>query len=91
MESITETDNYAPYLILFLVSSVLSIFSFSGIGIRELVFYQASIIFIFDTTYLVTTGVLFSGMTAFISLFGIVFHFMKPEKYIKESQYIDSV
>ena len=91
MESITEIDNYAPYLILFLVSSVLSIFSFSGVGIRELVFYQASIIFVFDTTSLVTTGVLFSAMTAFVSLFGIVFHFMKPEKYIKEYQYISNV
>lgn len=71
------------YVLVFLVSSVLSIFSFSGIGIRELVFYQAATYFVFDSTVAVTVGLLFSFMTAIVSLFGIIFHIRGVERYIK--------
>ena len=37
--SLGVTDNYFTFLYIFLISSVLSIFSFGGIGIREYVFF----------------------------------------------------
>jgi glycosyltransferase 2 family protein len=83
--SINETDEYIIYIISFLISSVLSIFSFSGIGIREMVFYQASNLFAFDSMKSVTIGLLFSVLTALVSLFGIYFHFNKSNnRFIKK-------
>ena len=75
LSSISETDDYIKYIIAFLLSSVLSIFSFSGIGVREMILFQASTLLVFDSTKAVTIGLLFSILTAFVSLFGIYFHF----------------
>ncbi|WP_188112115.1 lysylphosphatidylglycerol synthase transmembrane domain-containing protein [Aquimarina sp. RZ0] len=83
LESITNTHNHLIYITVFLISSVVSVFSFSGIGIREMIFYQAAILFVFDSTVAVTIGLLFSVMTAFVSLFGILFQFKNPKLYIK--------
>jgi uncharacterized membrane protein YbhN (UPF0104 family) len=79
LTSISETDEYTKYLIAFLLSSVLSIFSFSGIGVREMILFQASTVLAFDATKAVTIGLLFSILTAFVSLFGIYFHFDKTK------------
>jgi uncharacterized membrane protein YbhN (UPF0104 family) len=73
--SLGSHDNYLNYILIFLISSVLSIFSFSGIGIREYIFYEASILLEIDSSFAVTIGLIFSIITAMISLFGIVFHF----------------
>ncbi len=73
--SLGNHDNYLNYILIFLISSVLSIFSFSGIGIREYIFYEASILLEIDSSVAVTIGLIFSIITAMISLFGIVFHF----------------
>lgn len=89
--SISETDSYIPYIIVFLISSVLSVFSFSGIGVREMIFYQASSLFIFNSTTAVTIGVLFSVITAFVSLFGLIFHIKKPELKCTNTNYITNV
>ncbi len=80
LSSISQTDDYIIYVIAFLVSSVLSIFSFSGIGVREMIFYQASTLLAFDTMKAVTIGLLFSVLTAFVSFFGIYFHLKKKNK-----------
>lgn len=77
LSSISKTDDYLIYVIAFLLSSVLSVFSFSGIGVREMILYQASTLFAFDSMKAVTIGLLFSILTAFVSLFGIYFHFKK--------------
>lgn len=77
--SISEPTDSIVYAVVFLVSSALSIFSFSGIGIRELIFYQAAVFFDFDSTLAVTVGFLFSFITAVISLFGIIYHIKKPD------------
>lgn len=73
--SLDNHENYLNYILIFLISSVLSIFSFSGIGIREYIFYEASILLGIDSSAAVTIGLVFSIITAMISLFGIVFHF----------------
>lgn len=80
LSSISKTDDYIIYIIAFLLSSVLSIFSFSGIGVREMILYQASTLFAFDSMKAVTIGLLFSILTAFVSLFGIYFHFKQDKK-----------
>lgn len=67
------------YIVVFLVSSVLSILSFAGIGIREYVFYEASLILEINSSISVSVGVLFSIITAMVSLFGIIFHFKNPK------------
>jgi hypothetical protein len=77
--SISVKGDYLIYVVTFLASSVLSIFSFSGIGIREMIFYQASTLFVFDSMKAVSIGLLFSILTAFVSLFGIYFHFKKSK------------
>ncbi|WP_343910071.1 lysylphosphatidylglycerol synthase transmembrane domain-containing protein [Aquimarina litoralis] len=83
LASITEVESYSLYIFVFLISSVLSIFSFSGIGVREMIFYQASSMLQFDTVTAVSIGVLFSAITALVSLFGIIFHFKKANSYLK--------
>lgn len=85
LAAVTDIDSYLLYVLVFLISSVLSIFSFSGIGIREMIFYQASSFFLFDATIAVTVGLLFSALTAFISLFGVVFHLKKTESYVRKT------
>ncbi len=76
----SDTGDYINYILVFLLSSVLSVFSFSGVGVREMVFYKLSEWMVYDTVVAVTIALLFSVMTAFISLFGIVFHLM-PDPY----------
>lgn len=73
--SLDNHENYINYILIFLISSVLSIFSFSGIGIREYIFYEASLLLEIDSSIAVTIGLIFSIITAVISLFGIIFHF----------------
>ncbi len=79
LSSLSEKDDYINYVIAFLLSSVLSIFSFSGIGVREMILFQVSTLLVFDSIKAVTIGVLFSTLTAFVSIFGIYFHFKNPK------------
>lgn len=80
--SIDNQGNYISYILIFLISSVLSIFSFSGIGIREYIFYEASLLLEIDSSVAVTIGLIFSLITAMISLFGIGFHFKKYKLHL---------
>lgn len=82
--SLDDPQNFLNYILVFLVSSVLSIFSFSGIGIREYVFYEASLLLMIDSSTAVTIGFLFSIITAAVSLFGIFYHFKSPELHLSE-------
>ncbi|MHA6696379.1 lysylphosphatidylglycerol synthase transmembrane domain-containing protein [Chryseobacterium sp. A301] len=67
------TTNFLPYALLFLASSVLSLISFAGIGIREMLFLKASTYFHLDVTQSVSASLLFTVVTAFFALIGIVF------------------
>lgn len=83
--SLSGSKEYLIYVLVFLVSSVLSVFSFSGIGVREMVFYQAAKLLVFDSTKAVAIGLLFSVITAFVSVFGLFFHFKSHKKpYLKK-------
>lgn len=61
------------YFIVFLISAVLSIISFSGIGVREWLFMKAAQYFTFDPDISVSTAMLFSFITAIVALIGIGF------------------
>lgn len=63
----------AIYFLVFLVSSVLSVLSFAGIGVREWLFLKAATLFAFNTDVSVSVALLFSALTAFVSLFGVYF------------------
>lgn len=77
LSSISDTEDFVIYGLVFFISSILSIFSFSGIGVREMIFYQAAALFSFDQTVAVALGLLFSALTGLVSLFGVFFHFRK--------------
>lgn len=61
------------YFLVFLLSAILSVVSFSGIGVREWLFLQASQRFDFDPEVAVSVALLFSCMTILVSLFGICY------------------
>lgn len=65
------------YCIVFLVSVVLSIISFAGIGVREFVFYKAADLLHYSKNTSVAIGLLFTFITALISLTGIIFQLKK--------------
>lgn len=71
-----ETD-YSVYLLLFLTSSVLSVVSFAGIGIREAVFFYGAGWFNFNAETSASVALSFSIFTAIVSFIGIVYIFKK--------------
>lgn len=87
--SLGTTMNMTNYLIVFLISSVLSIFSFAGIGVREAVFYKSADYFNYDATKAVAISLLFSVITALISILGIILHFKKTKLTQNDHKIID--
>lgn len=75
LKSFDVMDGYISYVFIFLVSSVLSIFSFAGIGIREATFYFGASFFAFNPEISVSIALIFSLITAMISSFGILYSF----------------
>ncbi|MDO5607698.1 MAG: lysylphosphatidylglycerol synthase transmembrane domain-containing protein [Capnocytophaga sp.] len=72
LKGLRLTDGYAIYLLMFLASSVLSLFSFSGIGVREYIFLKAAQWFDFNEEISVSVGLAFSVIVLICSLPGIV-------------------
>lgn len=64
---------YATYLLLFLISSVLSVISFAGLGIREAVFMYGAVLFQFNPEISTTVALSFSLITALVSFFGVIY------------------
>lgn len=79
LQSLGESGNIALYFAAFLGSSILSVLSFSGIGVREWLFMKASEVFAFNPQVSVSAALVFSLLTAFVSLAGIYFQFRKFE------------
>lgn len=75
MQSFNIEGNTIIYLTMFLVSSILSIVSFAGIGIREAVFYYGAHWFKFNEDTSTVIALSFSLMTMTISFLGIIFVF----------------
>lgn len=72
MESLGCTTHRVAYFLLFFASSVLSIFSFSGVGVREFVFSVFAASFLVDPEVSVSIGFVFTIITFLTSAPGIV-------------------
>lgn len=79
LKSLGIKENYTIYIITFLGSSILSLISFAGIGVREFLFLQASKYFDFNTSVSVSASLLFTVVTAFFSVLGLISMFKKKE------------
>ncbi len=75
LKSFGVEDNYKIYLVLFLISSVLSVISFAGVGIREAVFYFGAEWYNFNADVSAGAAIIFSVLTALTSFFGIIYLF----------------
>lgn len=73
LKSIGVENGFVHYSLLFLASSILSLVSFAGIGVREMLFFQAARYFDFNPAYSVSASLLFTVITAFFSLLGLFF------------------
>lgn len=73
LKSFNVEGYYIIYLLLFLISSVLSVISFAGIGIREAVFYYGAQWYDFNPDVSASVALTFSIFTAIISFSGIVY------------------
>lgn len=83
--SIGIDSNAMSYFLVFLISSVLSVVSFSGFGAREFVFLQAAIYLGTDSAMATSIGLTFNIITALVSLLGVFFLIKKIElKLISE-------
>ena len=81
-------ENFSIYLLIFLISGILSIVSFSGFGIREVVFMYAAHRFNFNETLATSAAFIFSIITISISFIGIIYLFkgVKIEEKKKKSK-----
>lgn len=86
LKSLGIKENFTIYIITFLGSSILSLISFAGIGVREFLFLQASKYFDFNASVSVSASLLFTLVTAFFSLFGIFSIFRKRVEEIKNNR-----
>ncbi len=79
--SLGQTTNYTSYLFVFLVSSIIAVipFTIGGLGARELTFFIGAQWLHLDVNISVAVSLIFFSITAFISLWGIVFSFQKLE------------
>ncbi len=75
MQSFGVRGDPVIYLTIFLVSSILSVISFAGIGIREAVFYYTAPWFNFNEDTSAIIALSFSLMTATVSFLGIIYLF----------------
>ncbi|MFV0304752.1 MAG: hypothetical protein ACK5IC_04625 [Moheibacter sp.] len=75
LKSFQVEGSYSIYLLLFLVSSVLSVISFAGLGIREAVFYYGATWFQFNSDTSASVALAFSIITAVVSFMGIIYLF----------------
>lgn len=86
LKSLGVSDGYGVYSLVFLLSSVLSLISFAGLGIREMLFLQASKLFEFSPEFSVSASLLFTIITAFFSLFGLYFQAKKLNLQLKSER-----
>lgn len=77
VKSLGMNDNPIIYAVTFLAGSILSLITFAGIGIREMMFLQASKFFEFNESLSVSASILFSLITIAFSFIGIYFQLRK--------------
>lgn len=85
LQSLDIELNTISYLFIFLVSSIVSVIplTIGGIGSRELAFFCGATLLHLDENTSIGISMIFFLITAFVSLFGIYYHFKKPELKIE--------
>ncbi|SFI54671.1 lysylphosphatidylglycerol synthase transmembrane domain-containing protein [Halpernia frigidisoli] len=86
LKSLGVNENYLIYALVFLASSVLSLISFAGIGVREMLFFQAAKYFDFNATISVSASLLFTLITAIFSFIGVYFQIRKLNLNLAENK-----
>ena|SRR5690606_1762139 len=73
--------NIMAYLLIFLVSSIVSVLplTIGGIGSREVTFFYGATWLALDQSTSVSISMVFFLITALVSVCGILYHFKKPE------------
>lgn len=81
LKSLSITWDTVEYLFVFLVSSIVSVIplTIGGIGSREVTFLYGAKWLELDASSSISISFVFFLITALISLFGIVYHFKKPQ------------
>lgn len=77
-------SNFLAYIVLFYISSVLSMLSFAGIGTREFIFLKATDYFIYNTEIGIASALTFNVVTALISLVGVIFIVIRPKLLLSQ-------
>ena len=80
--SLGIVNDYFEIIIIFILSSIFSVFSFGGIGIREYIFLSSASILNFSPELSASIGLLFTVSAAISSLPGLKFIISKPD-YLK--------
>lgn len=85
LEALGINLNLFSYLFIFLISSIVSVIplTIGGIGSRELTFFYGATLLNLDENTSIGVSMVFFLITAFVSLFGIFYHFKKPALKIK--------
>ena len=83
LKALAVEGNTILYLLVFLVSSIVAVLplTLGGIGSRELVFYYGAVWLGLEEHTSVGISMMFFLITAFVSLWGIWYHFRKPSLY----------
>ena len=77
--SLKIDSNLVEILFVFIISSILSVFSFGGIGIREYIFYSAAYILTISEEFSTSIGLLFTISAVICSIPGFYFSIKKPK------------
>tara|TARA_R110002051_G_scaffold135133_1_gene208050 strand:+ start:2080 stop:2946 length:867 start_codon:yes stop_codon:yes gene_type:complete len=80
LKALSIEMNTIAYLFIFLVSSIVSVIplTLGGIGSREVTFFYGATLLNLDENTSIGISMVFFLITAFVSLFGIFYHFKKP-------------
>ena len=76
------------YLFIFLISSIVSVLplTIGGIGSREVTFFYGATLLGLDQNTSVGISMIFFLITAFVSLFGMYYHFKKIDLEVDASE-----
>tara|TARA_R110000868_G_scaffold142103_1_gene359246 strand:+ start:3100 stop:3966 length:867 start_codon:yes stop_codon:yes gene_type:complete len=80
LKALSIEMNTIAYLFIFLVSSIVSVvpLTLGGIGSREVTFFYGATLLNLDENTSIGISMIFFLITAFVSLFGIFYHFKRP-------------
>ncbi|WP_298488305.1 lysylphosphatidylglycerol synthase transmembrane domain-containing protein [uncultured Maribacter sp.] len=87
LKALGINTNILGYLLIFLISSIISVIplTIGGIGSREVTFFYGATLLNLNETVSISVSMLFFFVTAFVSLFGIIYHFKKPKLELKKN------